>query len=378
MSDADFRGLSKIKIAASNENRLKWSEGMSFTVPDEIAQALKVYSDNDGSIRIPENLKLTPVSINHSEYRLKRAYCHEKPFQSSTPFSYQRIPSFIRDFVAKTMGKNRLKHKNKWARYPDWPLDLSCDFLSDLFCQEDAKSIPGKTPVILSHDLDTAEGLANCVKYFLPLEEKYGFHSVNYIVAKGWEIDHRLLTELRDRGHEVGVHGYDHSNKTAFMSAQEREKRISEFKPLIDRYGVTGYRSPSLLSTPGLLDNLSKYFRYDSSIPSSGGLFPVPNYGCASARPFRIGNILEIPLSLPRDGSMVFLGFRPDQIADIWIDSSRSIAASGGAVVLLTHCEKRFSGNTPMLEAYEKYLQHVSSDDTYQVYKAEEILKLYQ
>lgn len=378
MPDTDFQNLSKVNVKSCKSFHLKWSEGKSFTVPDSVADILKDYTDGQGMTDLPDTICIQPKNFSFSDHRLRRAFCKEKPFQSNTPFSYQRIPAPIRDFIAKKIGRTQLKNKAKWARYPDWPLDLSCDFLEDLMQPDNGKTKREKTPVILTHDLDTAEGLENCVKRFLPLEEKYSARSVNYIVAKGWPIDHSLLEEISGRGHETGIHGYDHSNKTAFMAPSDQSRRIAEFKPLVERYSMKGYRSPSLLSTPQLLDNLSAYFSYDSSIPTSGGLFPVPNYGCASSRPFRIGNLLEIPLSLPRDGSMIFLGFNPDQIADTWIQSSESIARSGGVIVLLTHCEKRFSGNSAMLRAYEKYLQYIASGkDRYEFLRAEDLTEKY-
>jgi len=82
----------------------------------------------------------------------------------------------------------------------------------------------------------------------------------------------------------------------------------------VERYTATGYRAPSLLRTRPLLRDLGPRFRYDSSIPTAGGLFPTPNNGCATARPFRIEDILELPITLPRDGTLRFLGFSPDEV----------------------------------------------------------------
>ena len=125
------------------------------------------------------------------------------------------------------------------------------------------------------------------------------------------------------------------------------------------RYSAVGYRAPSLLRTRPLLRDLGARFRYDSSIPTSGGLFPTPNNGCATARPFRVENIAELPISLPRDGALRFLGHRPDEIVRIWIDCAELIARSRGVVVLLTHCERRFSGHPRMFDAYRRFLEYV-------------------
>ena len=109
---------------------------------------------------------------------------------------------------------------------------------------------------------------------------------------------------------------------------------------------------------------------YDSSVPTSGGLFPVPNNGCASARPFTLEGIVELPLSMPRDGALRFLGYSPDEIARLWIDCAEQIAASGGLVVVLTHCERRFSGTAPMQRAYRQLIEHVGSSARFRFARA--------
>ena len=70
--------------------------------------------------------------------------------------------------------------------------------------------------------------------------------------------------------------------------------------------------------------------------------------------------IAEIPLTLPRDGSLRFLGYSPREIARLWIECADLIGRSGGVVMLLTHCERRFSGNAPMLDAYRRFLNYVT------------------
>jgi hypothetical protein len=239
------------------------------------------------------------------------------------------------------------------------------DFLSDLTTGKSSSFAKGPTPVVLTHDIDSTEGLQNLVKLFLGIEESVGALSTNFVVPCSWPIDHGLLQEIKDRGHEIGTHGYDHSNLTAFSSQEEQNIRLKAAQPLINQYDITGYRSPSLLRTRRLLFNLRGFYTYDSSIPTSGGPFPVPNNGCASARPFNFENIIEIPLSMPRDGSLLCLGFSPRKILKIWIDCAKKISRSRGIVVLLTHCESHFSGNTDMLNIYRDFLEFVTSSEQF-------------
>jgi peptidoglycan/xylan/chitin deacetylase (PgdA/CDA1 family) len=214
-------------------------------------------------------------------------------------------------------------------------------------------------PVVLTHDIDSAEGLTNLVARFLAVEEAVGARSTSYIVPCAWSLDHSLLGDVVARGHAVGVHGYDHSNRTPFAAPEERRRRLDAAKAFADRYRAVGYRAPSLLRTRELLRDLGGRFQYDSSIPTSGGPFPVPNNGCASVRPFIVEGMLELPVTLPRDGSLRFLGYQAREIAQMWIDCAEVVFRAGGVVVLLTHCERRFSGADAMLDAYKTFLDHV-------------------
>jgi peptidoglycan/xylan/chitin deacetylase (PgdA/CDA1 family) len=253
-------------------------------------------------------------------------------------------------------------HRPDPGAFPAWPIDLSADFLADLGGVPTARAADGPAPVVLTHDLDSAEGLRNAVELFLPLEEEAGATSVSYIVPCAWPVDRALTDAIVRRGHELGVHGYDHGNRTAFLDAARRRARLEEGRRRLEGYDVRGYRAPSLLRTRPLFGDLASLYAYDSSIPTSGGPLPVPGTGCATARPFEIDGIAELPLSLPRDGSLRFLGTDPRGILALWKECTLRIAASGGVTVLLTHCEARFSGNPDMLAVYREFLAFVRQD----------------
>ncbi len=319
---------------------------MRISLPESVWDALAEGSVPGGDREIVQNL------------RSLAAFTESPPASSRLPFSYQRIPGRFRSVLASALGRLQRRRSGTWARFPVWPLDLSADFLADALGAR-SPFAGGAAPVILSHDLDSPEGLQNLARDFLPMEEAAGARSVNFVVPCAWPLEHALLTEARARGHEIGVHGYDHANRTPFAAPAARAQRLNAAREMITRYGVAGYRAPSLLRTRALLADLQGLYRYDSSIPTSGGLFPVPNNGCASARPFLAEGMPEIPVSLPRDGSLLFLGYRASEIARLWIECADAIARSGGVVVLLTHCEARFSGNPDMRAAYRDFLSHV-------------------
>jgi peptidoglycan/xylan/chitin deacetylase (PgdA/CDA1 family) len=297
--------------------------------------------------------------------RERAAFTDRPPASSRLPVSYQYVPGWMRALVGASVGRWNRSRSARWAAFPSWPLDLSADFVADMTDAAPAAAPGAKTPVLLTHDIDSPEGLARLVSDFLPLEEPAGARSTSYVVPCAWPIDYALTDAVASRGHDLGVHGYDHSNRTAFAGAAERARRLDGASAFAERYRIAGYRAPSLLRTRALLRDLGPRYRYDSSIPTSGGLFPVPNNGCASARPFVTEGTIELPVSMPRDGSLRFLGYPPGEIAALWIACADAIAAARGVVVLLTHCERRFSGNAPMLAAYRTFLEYVAGSDRF-------------
>jgi peptidoglycan/xylan/chitin deacetylase (PgdA/CDA1 family) len=356
-------GLSTVRVSAIESlPRIAWAAGLDVSVPLDIAAALA----GDGKPQATSIASRLPEAGGAVDaVRLRAAFTPFPPTSSRLPFSYQSVPLPVRTLIGHALGRLQRRQVASWAAFPRWPLDLSADFVADLCGADPSPFADGPTPVLLSHDIDTGEGLQNLVPRFLPIEESVGARSSNYIVPCSWPIDHALLAETSKRGHEIGIHGYDHSNRTPFADAAELRERIEAARPLVERYGITGYRAPSLLRTHALLQNLEGLYRYDSSIPTSGGLFPVPNNGCATARPFPLGKLIEIPLTMPRDGSLRFLGHSPDEILSIWKQCAHMIAASGGVVSLLTHCEDRFTGNQPMLSTYRQFLEYVAADRNY-------------
>jgi peptidoglycan/xylan/chitin deacetylase (PgdA/CDA1 family) len=357
-----LNSLVAVRITSvGHRSRAAWAEGSRVHLPASVLDrtgwrhALRP----NGDLEIPPE----PASIaDHDVAGLRelRAFTERPPLSARLPVSYRLAPGWARAMAASVIGRWNRHRADRWAAFPGWPIDLSADVLDDLRDATVSPHPPGaRAPVVLTHDIDSPEGLKNLVARFLPLEEAVGARSTSYIVPCAWPLDHSLIAELVARGHEVGVHGYDHSNVTPFTSDRERRRRLDAARPFAERYGVTGYRAPSLLRTRPLLRALGARYLYDSSIPTAGGPFPVPNNGCATARPFFVEQIAELPLTLPRDGSLRFLGYSAEEIAQLWIECADLVASASGVVVLLTHCEERFSGGAGMLDAYRRLLKHL-------------------
>ena len=355
--------LRRVRITAVDTRRLEWAAGLEVSLPASLLASLGGSAD----IAALDLRGLPPLSQNGlaTDLRLRAAFTDAPPV-SMLPFSYQRVPAFLRWHIGRSIGRGIRRRQHDWARFPDWPLDLTADFVADWSAPEADMPAPRPAPVLLTHDIDSAQGLRNLVDLFLPIEEAAGARSTNYVVPCAWPLDHGLLRELTSRGHRIGVHGYDHSNRTAFLDAKARRHRLMAGREALAMYLPTGYRAPSLMRTAALIEDLADYYLYDSSIPTSGGPFPVYNNGCATARPFRIGRTLEIPITMRRDGSLRFLGYSPGDIGTMWRQNAEAIAAARGVVMLLTHCEKRFSGNPAMLAAYRGFLEFAAGSPQFE------------
>jgi len=331
--------------------RVAWAEGLPLNLPPSLLRLLQT------PILAAEQAAAAREAAQ--ELRLSAAFTKRPPASARLPFSYQTVPGLLRRLLGYAIGRLQRARQHAWARYPGWPLDLSADLAADL------AGVPSvtfdRTPVLLTHDIDSPEGLRNLRDLFLPIEESAGAFSANYVVPCAWPVDEALLSEVAARGHEIGVHGYDHANRTPFLPDTPRRARVAAGHAFAQKHGAVGYRAPSLLRTAALIDDLRTFYRYDSSIPTSGGAFPVPNNGCASARPWRFGTLWELPLSMPRDGSLRFLGHTPQEIGALWRNVAVRIAGSGGVVCLLTHCEAGFSGNPAMLRQYRDFVEWTAS-----------------
>ncbi len=349
---------------------LSWMQGMKFLWPQAIIEQL---TKNEGTLFARARVRNETMSLRISPHELLgvkdclkemlgKIIFTPEPASSKLPFSYQRVPHRIRWLVASMLVRiNKLRIKRRLV-FPQWPLDLSVDALNDILTVNsgDLDRHP-QAYVLLTHDIDTPESL----KYlpgFLEVEESFGVHSTNFVVPCGWDIDHGILERAFGQGHEIGIHGFNHDNRTPFLPRDEMAARIESAAALMTKYAAKGYRAPSLLRSKLLIDVLANYFTYDSSIPNTDGFYSGTGTGCATARPFHLGSLIEIPLTLPSDANLLFQGFRPGEILSLWMDSAKKLIRSGGIVHLLTHCEKRYSGNKTMLGIYREFVSFLKSN----------------
>lgn len=70
------------------------------------------------------------------------------------------------------------------------------------------------------------------------------------------------LNIIRDAGHEIGIHGYNHDGKLYF-SKEIFDYRVKYINEAIEKYGAVGFRSPMVHRNLEWLQQLN--IEYDAS-----------------------------------------------------------------------------------------------------------------
>lgn len=287
----------------------------------------------------------------------------KRPFYTRLPLNYSRFPRRVRAGLGR-MGRGSETREG----FPSWPIEESVEairwaFLKSLEILHGKMEVnafwpEGRFCVSLTHDVDSGRGFEN-IEYFREIEEGLGLKSCWYIVGGGYKKDFRVLDGLARSGNEIGLHGIKHDNRIAFLGEGKIRKRIMGAGPLIKRYSIKGFRSPSLLRSPELSRAESGIFKYDSSVPDTERFSQIsPANGCCSVFPFFREGMLEIPLTVPQDACLLKI-HGPERILEVWKEKLDWISRVGGLACINTHTDSHFSGNPGMLGVYEKLLKYM-------------------
>ena len=294
-----------------------------------------------------------------------------RPIHSYLPVHYHRVPGRLR-LLAFRLLASAGRRERLTPGFPEWPLDDSVDVLRRLIVsvlsRVDSRWGGRESPwpdgkrfaVTITHDVDTAEGVRN-IPRFAEYEEERGLTSCWNIVARGYPSDGGLLEGLLSRGHEVGIHGYNHDNRLAYLPTHLVRQRLRACVEELGPYRPLGFRSPSFLTTPRLLRLLSEYVEYDSSVPDTDLVSLVaPRRGCCTLFPFLCGRLVELPATLPPEDKLLTTGYAPEQILRLWIAKIERIREAGGLAVVTTHLEPHHYATAEMREAYRELLAYLA------------------
>jgi hypothetical protein len=206
--------------------------------------------------------------------------------------------------------------------------------------------------LILTHDVESAEGL-RLAPDLADLEEARGLRSSFNVVGGDYPIDYGVLRELQARGFEVGLHGLRH-DRSLFASRDAFEEALPSLAARARDFGAEGFRSPATHRVPEWLGELP--LAYDCSIPHSDPYEPQPG-GCCSLWPFFLGEVVELPYTLPQDHTLFTL-LRARSV-ELWLAQVDLIEQRFGLVQCLSHPDPGYLGDRAKRDLYAEFLDSV-------------------
>jgi peptidoglycan/xylan/chitin deacetylase (PgdA/CDA1 family) len=235
------------------------------------------------------------------EARLKELYYRLKPC----------LPRALQLEAQRWNARARLRAVD----YPRWPADESLTrLLSSLLARLLELSATDDVPFIgfwprgytfaacFTHDVETGAGLSG-LERMATIEDERGIRSTWFIVPERYRVSPADFAALRRAGHEIGVHGLDHSCRT-FASREAFEHRAPRINRYIRDWQVVGYRSPALYRNPDWIPELD--IRYDSSFMDTAVLEPQRG-GVSAPFPFHLRHVVELPITMPMDHHLIHL-----------------------------------------------------------------------
>ena len=278
-------------------------------------------------------------------------------------------------YAAKRLIPRRLqlaarRAYTKWLGFPEfpsWPLDESVELLLRFYALcllvgADVETMPFRwfwprdfpAAMILTHDVESAEGLRLALD-LADLEEERGFRSSFNVVASWYRVDHGVLHELRGRGFEIGLHGLRHDH-SLFNSRSGFQRQLPEIANAVRAFDAQGFRSPSTHRVHEWLGELP--VQYDCSVPHSDPFEPMPG-GCCTLWPYFIGEVVELPYTLPQDHTLFTLLRRKS--AAPWLAQVEAIERRHGLIQCVTHPDPGYLGSPDNRALYTELLDALAA-----------------
>jgi peptidoglycan/xylan/chitin deacetylase (PgdA/CDA1 family) len=207
---------------------------------------------------------------------------------------------------------------------------------------------------VLTHDVEGEQGLA-AARRLLEIEARHGMVSAWFLVADDYPIDDDVVGAIRAAGGEIGLHGLHHDGRL-FESRERFERQLPAIRRYLRDWDADGFRSPATHRHAGWMPELGS--GYDSSFHDTDPFDAQPG-GCCSILPYFLGDLVELPITLPHDFTMFELLREPD--IRLWRAKAAWIAEHGGLVNVLVHPD--YALTEERLRHYDELLGFLSSLD---------------
>jgi hypothetical protein len=267
-----------------------------------------------------------PQAVSAAE----RYIAHPAPLFSRLPIPYRVVPLRIRTALLGTLARRGVDE----AAFPRWPIERGIDAAID------PPRYRGKRAAfILTHDIDSAAELG-FLDEALALDREVGIESsVGFVPYLSWPLE-KLVKKLQGEGREVYWHDIRHDGRLPYMPINRIRQVFDEIlaaSPWAN--DVRTFRAGQLLVSANLMTVVAERFAIDMSLPDTERHGPYgASAGCGTVYPFRLGGLLEVPVTMPQD---VFLRhvyrYPPAKIAEIWSRKIDYIVDRGGVISLNIH-----------------------------------------
>jgi hypothetical protein len=281
---------------------------------------------------------------------LKRAYYLVKPL---VPRIFTRQLRWLYSRGAKTQD--------------NWPVDRHyVDFLWEVLRQilmlSDEKKLTiryfwpdySRFALILTHDVETTEG-QEYVAAVADFEESLGLRSLFNFVPERYELNYKLMDNLRQRGFEVGVHGLRHNGRL-FDSKSSFMRKANKINGYLKEWNATGFRAELMLRQPEWMQALE--IEYDLSFFDTDPFEPIPG-GTMSIWPFTLGHFVELPYTLVQDHTLTTI--LKETTPRIWLEKVDFIEKYHGMALVNTHPD--YLKSKPTWNVYCEFLQEMKKRD---------------
>jgi hypothetical protein len=256
-------------------------------------------------------------------------------------------------------------------RFPAWPVDFTVDRLHEEYLRVviEANGLqrvpfiwfwPDGAPncLILTHDVETHVG-RDFSSALMDMDSAHGFKaSFQVVPEERYEVPDEYVRQIRERGFEFNVHDLNHDGHL-FQEKQEFLRRAGRINEYSRKYNSTGFRAGAMYHNTDWYDAFE--FSYDMSVANVAHMEPQRG-GCCTVMPYFIGKILELPLTLSQDYSVLHM-LRMNNI-DLWKQQVEMIGKRHGLMSVIAHPDYLVdSKNRSVYESLLAYLQQVVERD---------------
>ncbi|HEU12465.1 MAG: polysaccharide deacetylase family protein [Thermoplasmata archaeon] len=197
----------------------------------------------------------------------------------------------------------------------------------------------------------------------LKLLEKYGIKATFFVPGEIAERYSSLIMEIKNQGHEIAHHGYEHLDLTSLSPERQIEEIVRGKRVLQEKIGITpvGFRSPGGINT-NILDALvNNGIIYDSSLMDDDKPYIYQ---------FKNKEIVEIPWRYTID-DFVFYAFNyypsldylkchpinPRMLKEIWEDEFDTLYREGSFMTIIGH--PHLIGQPSRTKALEEFIKYI-------------------